>query len=67
MSESYPPLPDHAPPLRCPLCAGEQFQREESRQESRWGFTSHRMTLLICRRCRYVLHFYDEHSIFDLD
>lgn len=67
MSEPYPPVPPTAPPLRCPLCAGEQFQREESRQESRWGFTSHRMTLLICRRCRYVLHFYDEHSIFDLD
>jgi len=25
------------------------------------------MTLLICERCRYVLHFYDEHSIFSID
>lgn len=58
-----PPLP----PLRCPLCAGDRFDRQESRQESRWGFTSHRMTLLVCRRCRYVLHFYDRHSIFDVD
>ncbi|MGL5850717.1 MAG: hypothetical protein ACRCZD_08045 [Phycicoccus sp.] len=56
-----------APMLACPLCAGTDFQREESRQESRWGFTSHRMTLLVCRRCRYVLHFYDKHSIFDVD
>ena len=42
-------------------------QREESRQDSRWGFTSHRMTLMVCQRCRYVLHFYDEPSIFNFD
>ena len=63
----YPQTPPSVPPLRCPLCAGQQFSREQSRQQSRWGFTSHRMTLLICQRCRYVLHFYDRHSIFDLD
>jgi hypothetical protein len=63
------PAPQHpaTPELRCPLCGGSDFQREESRQESRWGFTSHRMTLLVCTRCRYVLHFYDRHSIFDVD
>jgi uncharacterized protein len=56
-----------APQLACPLCHGTQFEKAESRQESRWGFTSHRMTLMICQRCRYVLHFYDKHSIFDFD
>jgi uncharacterized protein len=53
--------------LACPLCENTTFEREESRQDSRWGFTSHRMTLMVCRRCKYVLHFYDEHSIFDFD
>ncbi|WP_396902037.1 hypothetical protein [Mycolicibacterium sp.] len=53
--------------LACPLCRNQQFQREESRQDSRWGFTTHRMTLLVCTRCRYVLHFYDSNSIFDFD
>jgi predicted nucleic-acid-binding Zn-ribbon protein len=56
-----------APQLACPLCRCTEFQQEESRQESRWGFTTHRMTLLICVRCRYVLHFYDAHSIFDFE
>jgi uncharacterized protein len=55
------------PALACPLCGGRSFQQEESRQDSRWGFTSHRMTLLICDQCRYVLHFYDKHSIFDFE
>jgi len=55
------------PVLACPLCGCTGFSQEESRQDSRWGFTSHRMTLLICDRCRYVLHFYDRHSIFDID
>jgi hypothetical protein len=53
--------------LTCPLCNSRDFEREESRQDSRWGFTSHRMTLMICVTCRYVLHFYDTHSIFDFD
>jgi hypothetical protein len=44
-----------------------QFQREEARQDSRWGMTSHRMTLMVCVQCRYVLHFYDNHSLFDFD
>ena len=56
-----------SPTLACPLRACTQFQQEESRQDSRWGFTTHRMTLMICVQCRYVLHFYDQHSIFDLD
>lgn len=55
------------PQLSCPLCRGTDFQRETARQDSRWGLTSHRMTLMICRRCRYVLHFYDRNSIFDFD
>ena len=56
-----------APYLACPLCGCTEFQREASRQDSQWGFTSHQMTLLICRQCRYVLHFYDGNSIFDID
>lgn len=59
--------PATPPALRCPLCGCTQFQREESRQDSRWGFTSHRLTLMICRQCRFVLTFYDKHSIFDFD
>jgi predicted nucleic-acid-binding Zn-ribbon protein len=56
-----------APSLTCPLCRCPQFQQEEARSDSRWGFTSHRMTLLVCQNCRYVLHFYDKNSIFDFD
>ncbi|WP_328996352.1 hypothetical protein OG394_17045 [Kribbella sp. NBC_01245] len=55
------------PQLFCPLCRGNQFQQEEARSDSRWGFTSHRMTLMICVSCRHVLHFYDDHSIFDFN
>lgn len=67
----YPPSdqrsarPGPPPELRCPLCDNASFQREESREDSRWGFTTHRMTLMVCRRCRYVLHFYDHNSIWD--
>lgn len=51
----------------CPMCGGTSFERQESRQDSMWGWTSHKMLLLICNRCRYVLHFYEGNSIFDFD
>jgi len=51
----------------CPLCGGTDFDRQASRQDSTWGWTSHKMRLLICTRCRYVLHFYEGNSIFDFD
>ncbi len=51
----------------CPLCGNGEFEQQASRQDSMWGFTSHQMLLLICTRCRYVLHFYEGNSIFDFD
>lgn len=57
----------NAPRLACPLCHGTEFDQQQGRMDSRWGITSHRMTMMICRRCRYILSFYDRHSIFDFD
>ena len=51
----------------CPLCGNREFERQVSRQDSMWGLTSHTMRLLICTRCRYVLHFYEGNSLFDFD
>jgi len=51
--------------LKCPVCDCVDFEMQESRQNGRWGLTSHRMTLYICGECRYVLHFHDAHSIFN--
>ena len=50
----------------CPLCQGRTFQQEQT-WASNWGFGDHVMTLLICQKCQYVLHFYDGDSIWDLD
>ncbi|MER6826772.1 hypothetical protein ABT352_12355 [Streptosporangium sp. NPDC000563] len=55
------------PELACPLCRGTEFRKETGRLDSRWGITSHRLTLMICERCRYILQFHDKHSIFDFD
>ncbi|WP_117215788.1 hypothetical protein [Allorhizocola rhizosphaerae] len=55
------------PTLACPLCHSIDFQQEEGRLDSKWGLTSHKMTLLICTNCRHILHFYDRNSIFDFD
>ena len=59
--------PDGQLALQCLVCDNRDFERQESREDSRWGFTSHRMTLMVCTNCRYVMHFYDANSIFDFD
>ena len=53
--------------LRCPVCGGTEFDREEGRMDSRWGITSHKMVLMICVRCRLVLQFSAGRGIFDFD
>lgn len=51
----------------CPLCGGESFSMEEGRLDSKWGLSSHRVTLLICENCKFILHFYEGNSIWDFD
>lgn len=51
----------------CPLCGNTTFRREEGKLDSAWGFTAHRVTMLICDRCQYVLQFYDGNTIWDFD
>jgi uncharacterized protein len=63
-----PPDPDAArPQLTCPLCGCQEFQQEKERTDTRWGLLTHVKTLMICRRCSYILQFYGAKSIFDFD
>ena len=51
----------------CPLCGNATFRREEGKFDSAWGLTAHRVEMLICERCSYVLTFYEGNTIFDFD
>ena len=53
--------------LACPVCGGTEFDQEQGRMDSRWGLTSHKMVLMICRRCRLILQFSAGRGIFDFD
>jgi hypothetical protein len=55
------------PVLKCPLCGGVDFERQQGRMDSRWGLTSHKLVLMVCRRCRLVLQFSAGRGIFDFD
>ena len=55
------------PVLQCPLCDGTEFDRQQGRMDSRWGITSHKLVLQICRRCGLVLQFSAGRGIFDFD
>lgn len=50
--------------LTCLVCGGQQFDRQTAREDSQWGATSHRMSLLICTRCSYVMQFSLGQSMF---
>jgi hypothetical protein len=53
--------------LQCPLCEGREFDRQQGRMDSRWGITSHKLVLMICKRCGLVLQFSAGRGIFDFD
>ena len=52
---------------RCPICRADVFRREKGKIDSEWGITAHRVDMLICERCSYVLLFYEGNTIFDFD
>jgi hypothetical protein len=53
--------------LVCPLCHGTSFQKQEGKMDSKWGFTAHRVVLMICQQCRFVMTFSKGRTIFDFD
>ena len=55
------------PLLKCPLCGGTQFDQQKGRMDSRWGLTSHKLILKICKQCGLVLQFSAGRGIFDFD
>ena len=70
MSEEQFIDPEASEELRrptCPLCANQSFRQEEGKFDSAWGMTAHRVRMLICERCQYVLTFYDGNTIWDFD
>ena len=44
--------------LVCPVCRGSSFRDEEGRLQTRWGMSSHVLTMKVCDRCSYVLLFH---------
>jgi hypothetical protein len=55
------------PVLKCPLCGNMQVDEQKGRMDSRWGITSHKLVLRICKRCGLVLQFSAGRGIFDFD
>ena len=51
----------------CPVCGGTEFDQEQGKLDSQWGFTAHQVAMLICVRCGYVLLFDRGRSVFDFD
>jgi predicted nucleic-acid-binding Zn-ribbon protein len=51
----------------CPICGGREYTREKGKLDSEWGITAHRVDMLVCSNCGYVLLFYEGNTIFDFD
>ncbi|MBI4321390.1 MAG: hypothetical protein HY675_23095 [Chloroflexi bacterium] len=53
--------------LRCLLCQGTDFQREEGKIDSKWGATAHKVKMYICKNCGYVTLIGLGRTIWDFD
>jgi hypothetical protein len=53
--------------LTCPLCKNTEFEKQEGKMDSKWGFTAHKITLMICKNCRLIMSFSKGRTIFDFD
>jgi hypothetical protein len=53
--------------LKCPLCGLASFKKEEGKMDSKWGFTAHKVTLMICNNCQFIMQFSKGRTIFDFD
>jgi predicted nucleic-acid-binding Zn-ribbon protein len=46
--------------LVCPVCSNREFREEEGRVPA--GIGHHRLTMMICPQCNYVMQFYKKHT-----
>ena len=53
--------------LKCPLCQNTEFEKQEGKMDSKWEFTAHKITLMICKNCQLILSFSKGRTIFDFD
>src|SRR3989442_8022234 len=51
--------------LKCPLCGGTEFERESGSIEGSWGGLSrHRIVLIVCRKCLFMMPFQEGRSLY---
>ncbi|MEK6920197.1 MAG: hypothetical protein AABX62_04045 [Thermoproteota archaeon] len=53
--------------LTCPLCGSTSFSREEGKMDSKWGFTAHKIVLMVCNQCAFVMSFSKGRTFWDFD
>ncbi len=46
--------------LVCPVCSNRNFREEEGRVPA--GIGHHRLTMMICTQCNYVMQFYKKRT-----
>jgi predicted nucleic-acid-binding Zn-ribbon protein len=49
--------------LKCPVCNGTSFFEEERRLDSRWKATPRKVKVMICRKCKFMMLFAEEGSV----
>ncbi len=52
------------PRLKCPVCAGTEFDKESGFVKESFRYSGHNIVLAVCRRCHFVLQFYSGKTIF---
>ena len=67
MTDDTEDLSDRPRLPTCPICGNLQFRQEKGKIDSAWGVMAHRVEILICENCGYILLFSEGRTIFDFD
>lgn len=47
------------------LCVKAEFEKQEGKVDSKWGFTAHKITMMIFKNCRFIMSFSKGRTIWD--
>ena len=53
--------------LECSLCHSTSFKKEEGKVDSKWGMTAHKVVLMVCSNCQFIMQFSKGRTIWDFD
>lgn len=53
--------------LVCLACGNSSFKKEEGKMDTKWGLMAHKVRLMICQECGFIMSFSKGKTLWDFD